>query len=102
MEPLLYAPNVEYNKKQLQNQHDVMCLALGFSAGVLGLESHAGIALYVAGSVLITFSFDVVCCGRQPKLFFVSPVREIYVNTLWSGAAGFVIMWCLSYTLVNG
>lgn len=100
-ETKLYKPNVDFNKQQLQTQQDVMCLALGVAAGVLGLESLAGVALYLVGMTLANLSFYLLCCEGKPELFFASPIKEIFVEKLPTGVAGFVMMWCLTFALVK-
>lgn len=78
-----------------------MCLVLGLAAGVLRFEPLAGVLLYVVGFSLTNLSFYLFCCEGNPQLFFASPIREIFVDTLPSGVAGYVMMWCLTYALVK-
>lgn len=100
-EKSLYKPNVDFNKQQLQRLQDITCLALGVAAGALGLESLAGVALYLVGMTVSNLSFYVLCCEGKPELFFAAPLREIFVDQVPSGVAGYVMMWCLTYALVK-
>lgn len=100
-EPSLYKPHVEFNKQQLQKQQDVMCLALGLGAGVLGLESLAGVGFYLVGFSLANLSFYLLCCEGKPEFFFLSPLKNIFLDPIPSGIAGYVMMWCLTFALMK-
>ncbi|GEQ66880.1 hypothetical protein JCM33374_g543 [Metschnikowia sp. JCM 33374] len=93
--------SIAANKYKLQKFHDVMSLSLGVAAGVLGLESFQGFAFYFIGILASDLSFFVICCRSSPKDFFISPVKEVVLDGLFTNLAGYVMMWCLTYALVK-
>lgn len=101
VEKLQWSAAIEANQKKLQHVHDVMSLVLGTACGVLTLEAFTGAAFFVAATTLVNGGFYLVCCGGNGSKFFLSPVKEIFVDTLGSSVAGFVMMWCLVYALVR-
>lgn len=78
-----------------------MCLALGFAAGVLRLESLAGVMFYLVGFTVANFTFLLFCCEGKLRLFFKSPMKEIFVDKILAGVAGYLMMWCLISALVK-
>lgn len=101
MDPLYFEPNITANKHKLQRVQDVASLALGVGCGVLGLESLNGFWFYLVGFSLSNFSFYMLCCQGSPEEFFKNPLKEIFVDGLFTSLAGYVMMWCLTYALVK-
>lgn len=101
VEKLQWTAAIEANQKKLQHVHDVMSLVLGTACGILALEAYLGAAFYVAASTLVNGAFYMVCCEGKGSRFFESPIKEIFVDTLGTSVAGFVMMWCLVYALVR-
>lgn len=100
-ETILFEPNVAANKKKLQQVQDVMSLALGVGAGILGLESLYGFLFFLIGFSLSNLGFFIECCKGESELFFTNPIRQVFVDGIFSGLSGYVMMWCLTYALVN-
>lgn len=93
--------SITSNKQKLQRLQDVMSLSLGIAAGVLGLESLGGFAFYLVGIIASDLSFLAICCQNSPGNFFVSPVKEVILEGLFTSLAGYVMMWCMTYALVK-
>lgn len=100
-ETIYFEANVVANKQKLQRVQDVMSLALGVSAGILGLESGYGFLFFVVGFSLSNVAFLLECCKGESALFFTSPFRLIFLDGFFGGLSGYVMMWCLTYALVN-
>lgn len=98
---IYYGPSVELNKKKLQYVHDVMCLWLGVGAGILSLESLYGFIFYLAGMTVTNVGFILVCCEGKPKQFFRQPIKQVFVDGIQGNIAGYIMMWCLVYALVQ-
>lgn len=101
VEPIYYAPNIEANKKKLQDVRDRSVLVLGLGAGILTLESLYGFAFYFAGITFANAVFYLICCGKGPKQYFANPLLEIFVSGVVADIPGFVMMWCLLFALVK-
>lgn len=101
METIYFQPNILANKGKLLYVQDVMSLALGVGAGVLGLESLSGFVFYLICFTLCNFSFYFFCCEGQERLFFRNPIKEIFLDGIPISLAGFIMMWCLTYALVK-
>lgn len=100
-EPIYFEPNVAANKQKLQRVQDIMSLALGVSAGILGLESLYGFLFFLVGFSLSNLGFFLECCKGEAQMFFISPFRQIFFDGFVGGLSGYVMMWCLTYALVN-
>lgn len=101
MDAIYFEPNASANKKKLQKLQDVMSLVYGVGVGVLGLESFYGFAVFLVGMFLSNALFYVICCQGEPQQFFRSPVKEVFVDGIFSSLSGFIMMWCLTYALVK-
>lgn len=99
MESTTYEPNVIFNKLKLQKLQDVMSLVLGIGVGVLGLESLYGFAFFLAGICLSNLSFYLICCQGESARFFPNPLKDIFLDGLFTSLSGFILMWCLTYAL---
>lgn len=97
----LYGPNVASNKQKLQRLQDIISLALGAAAGIVGLESLHGFLFFLVGITLTNATFYLVCCQGDAGAFFAAPYREIFVEGLSSSLAGYVMTWCLLFALVK-
>lgn len=100
-ETIYFEANIAANKQKLQRVQDIMSLALGVGAGILGLESLYGFLFFLLGFSLSNLAFFVECCKGESKTFFTSPFRLIFLDGFFGGLAGYVMMWCLTYALVN-
>lgn len=101
MEKIYFQSNVASNRQKLQHVQDVMSLAIGIGAGVLGLESLSGFIFFLMSFSLCNFSFYFFCCEKNESLFFCNPLKEIFLDGIPKTLAGFIMMWCLTYALVK-
>ena len=101
VEKLQWGAAIDANRSKLLHVHDVMSLVLGTACGILALEAYTGAAFFVATTTLVNAGFYMVCCEGKGSRFFQSPIKEIFIDTLGSSVAGFVMMWCLVYALVR-
>lgn len=101
MDPIYFQPNIQSNKDKLQRIQDVMSLAFGVGAGILGLESFYGFLFFLVSFSLSNLSFFILCCQGEANLFFQNPLKEIFLDGITSSLAGYVMMWCLTYALVK-
>lgn len=101
METICYGQSIDINKKKLQHIHDILSLVLGIGSGILTLESISGFLFYIIGFTLTNLAFYTVCCQGQPKTFFKNPIKEIFIDGVFSNIAGYIMMWCLVYALVK-
>lgn len=97
----LYAPHVASNKQKLRRLQDVMSLALGVAAGAMALESMYGFGFFLIGITAVNAFFYGICCAGTAGAFYTSPMWEIFVEGVGSSVAGYIMMWCLTYTLVK-
>lgn len=96
-----YVPWVVRNKRLVQHVQDVALLALGVAAGVLQLEGFRGFGLFVAGSLVVSSVVVGVVAGGAPGRYFESPLKDVVWGGLTTGVAGYVMMWCLMYALID-
>lgn len=100
-EIISYQHNINANKLKLQKVQHILCLVLGIGSGILTLESLPGFLFYFGGITLCNAAFYFVCCEGKPKLFFTNVVQEVFFDGLFQNIAGYIMMWCLTYTLVK-
>lgn len=92
--------NEQHNIYKLERFQDIMSLTLGVASGILCLESHLGFAFYLVGITLTNTSFHFMCCEGS-KQFYRTPGRQIYLRGLLANLPGYVMMWCLTYALIQ-
>jgi hypothetical protein len=56
---------VQHNNRVLSQLHSLTSFLLGLTAGILALQSTAGFAFYLAGTVLVSGLFHVVLLSRS-------------------------------------
>lgn len=98
---IYFEPNIAVNKQKLQRVQDVMSLALGVSAGILNLESVYGFLFFLVAFSLSNLAFYLECCKGEADKYFESPSRQIFLDGLFPALSGYVMLWCLTYALVN-
>lgn len=80
---------------------DLSSLVTGSAAGVVQLESLAGLGVFVIGYALVCLCVVMSCREKGVKSYFEKVGEELVLNHLGRGLSAFVMMWCLVYALVD-
>ncbi|KAI5287535.1 hypothetical protein KEM54_005920 [Ascosphaera aggregata] len=115
----MVAECISHNNKLLSNIRSLASFLLGFSAGILGLQSITGFAFYFIGAMLVSFIFHTILVsvygGEQYKMlgagaFFpgdgelrrsmdgkplgrAGAWKDVWFGGIGQAASGFVLGW---------
>ncbi|ODQ60875.1 hypothetical protein WICANDRAFT_28084, partial [Wickerhamomyces anomalus NRRL Y-366-8] len=85
----------------LQYIQDYTSLIFGTSAGILQLESYYGFAFFSITSLIITLLYVIFVTKLKPSLFYENPLNDIFLNNLSRSLTAYLMMWTLTYALVQ-
>ncbi|KAG5367222.1 ER membrane protein complex subunit 6 [Yarrowia sp. B02] len=97
----LAGQSIAENAKSVQYVRSVSSLAIGVGAGILHLESYYGFLFYVIASTVVSVLLYTVSSTGNPGRYFVHPLKQLFVDDVFSGLSSFVLMWTLFYELVD-
>ncbi|KAG5362004.1 ER membrane protein complex subunit 6 [Yarrowia sp. C11] len=97
----LAGQSIAENTKSIQYVRSVSSLAIGVGAGILHLESYHGFVFYAIASTVVSILLYTVSSTGNPSRYFVHPVKQLFVDDIFSGLSSFLLMWTLFYELVD-
>ncbi|CAA18999.2 ER membrane protein complex subunit Emc6 [Schizosaccharomyces pombe] len=91
--------NVAYNEQVVSFVRNLTSSFFGCAAGILGLTSYEGLALYVLGYFFVSFLlFALKMRGNLTKYY--QPGYKFWIAKILDGAPSYVLTWTLFYSLV--
>lgn len=93
--------NIVSNKRALLYIQDSTSLVFGLGAGILQLESLFGFSLFFLCYTMVSSLYVAWICQFQPSAYHMSPINEIYFESLFRELTGFVMAWTFSYAFVG-
>lgn len=96
---LLYPPNVLHNSSVQTVKFYAACFA-GAVAGILGLETWRGFAVFAIASLFAAGVLVAVNCKGRPKAYFQGGALEL-ANPGQDNLMSFVLAWTLFYGIVH-
>lgn len=93
--------NIRHNKLKAQFIHDVGALLFGSMAGILQLEAWFGFGLFVVSCIGTNLLFWLICAQGKARLYFESPINDIFVQGILRSFFGYLMMWCLVFALID-
>lgn len=93
--------NIRHNKLKAQFIHDVGALLFGSMAGILQLEAWFGFGFFVVSCIGTNLLFWLICAQGKARLYFESPINDIFVQGILRSFFGYLMMWCLVFALID-
>ncbi|ODV57943.1 Emc6p ASCRUDRAFT_40101 [Ascoidea rubescens DSM 1968] len=105
-----YGPNIRYNSTKVTWIHDLTSLVIGVTSGILKLESLLGFLFFCLFYSLINLFIYlsvktwIVKNHQNSNLFtdyFTSFFNDLFVVDFSKSITSFIMMWTLTYTLIE-
>ncbi|KAJ9624805.1 hypothetical protein H2203_004755 [Taxawa tesnikishii (nom. ined.)] len=93
--------SVQHNARTVSNIRALTASLFGVAAGTLGLESYPGFLFYLLGTLVVSVLIFAFKADSNTKVYFHSPVADLWMGDLFGGLMSFVLTWTLFYGLVR-